>query len=725
MSSSTVTSTFKTSFEANARLSALKQYAASALVGSAYGWGREGAANILRERVPGDEDPNAPASPYAYLIIVGRVAVQRLYVGPVGSFNPTFSDKLERAKYTFMLKCPNDDPVFKTKWKDAMKNLKAFEHGVCGGNSVNFFTTVDGEEALRFTGPVFRAKGEHLGKLTGDVDATRWPVGKPNMDALKDIAGEYSACPFPLYDENERLVPTAHVQRVFGDCLAEVHFRMVYYNFTRGNRTVESMTGDLGQAKILNRARAKPVTPFAKQRGFYRPEPTPGVVVGTTGATIPTNSTPQGSMSVPTNLGGTTGATMHVGVSITAEGPPTAKDGVASTVLPNLAAFGLPLEPVVAAVHEATTTMVQEGGIPFGAPGFSWGPQKAKEQGTAAQVPGAAAVQGPAPPMATTVQFGSPGFTLSPGAALGSAQGQPHVAAASSTPAAPEPMLQPVFNLLAPFKNPGSAEPPARLPAAQTGAAMPATHPRFNLLPAFSMPGVSPVSAAARGAATQSVIPRANYATPTSGSIDSALLSGHPNGGSMVHNSSNILGAQASSVPVHSTPSLPQSNTYQEEGQMDAGTERAVEAAAPPLFFPDTPASSPTARFYNLEEPAMVSAGPVFRGDPEAMWGPTIFGGDVAQLTPSYMALSSPSTSTLHSNDGPDRKRRGGVSDGEEDEVRYYRKRVYKRNPYVDDEADDDEGSQAGEEDRREALYRSGEEEDEYISDGGFVVLDK
>ncbi|KAJ6604144.1 hypothetical protein DFH09DRAFT_1300410 [Mycena vulgaris] len=249
----------------------LKQFAATAAVLQAHGWGREGPAK------------------YAYVVVVGRVRDHRCFVGPVGAYNPRFGDGLEKAKYSFILECPSDDPLYKAAWKQSITNLKVLERDACGTNTANFFVDEPGEvdTALRFTKFVFEARGDN----PPDVDTSRWPVGVQHMDRLKDLCQTHDARPFPLYDEKDVLVPTSQVERFLPGCLVATTFRMIYHGFTRDGRNVDSMTGEVVQVETIKRGRPRPRTPFTRQ-AIFRPAPSLDANGNLPGALAPASPLP-------------------------------------------------------------------------------------------------------------------------------------------------------------------------------------------------------------------------------------------------------------------------------------------------------------------------------------------------------------------------------------------------------------------------------------------------
>ncbi|KAJ7079402.1 hypothetical protein B0H15DRAFT_954038 [Mycena belliarum] len=246
----------------------LKQFTAIAAVLDAHGWSSEGGAKVLLERALSDAGPDGPAPQFAFLLAVGRVRSHRCFVGPLGAFNGRFNNDLQKAKYSFILEDPIDDPVWHGAWAQSVLHLKVFEGDVCGGPTTNFIINEDNNEvALRFTKPVFEAKGEN----PPEVDTARWPVGGSNAGLLKDTCITHDARPFPLYDVNEQLVPMHQVERVLPGSLVAVTFRLIAHSFVRDGRNVDSMTGEVQQVEILKKGRPRPKTPFAGKRGLFRP----------------------------------------------------------------------------------------------------------------------------------------------------------------------------------------------------------------------------------------------------------------------------------------------------------------------------------------------------------------------------------------------------------------------------------------------------------------------
>ncbi|KAJ7099729.1 hypothetical protein C8R44DRAFT_888418 [Mycena epipterygia] len=250
------------------RLSRFRQYTAVAAVIGAHGWFAEGGAQVLREREIGVPDPAAPDTEYAYLIITGRARPNKCFVGPTGSYNPKFGDPLSKAKYGFVLECPDDDVVLKAAWNSSMDHLKIIEKDVCPGNSLYFFDDTNGVKGVRFTKPVFEKKSD-VPPLT---DTARWPVGSQNLERLKETAVTHDVQPFPLYNEQGHLVPPTEVERALPGCLVQVTFTLTYHSFPREGRIVESLSGKVVQALVLRKGRAKPPTPY-NGRGIYMPAP--------------------------------------------------------------------------------------------------------------------------------------------------------------------------------------------------------------------------------------------------------------------------------------------------------------------------------------------------------------------------------------------------------------------------------------------------------------------
>ncbi|KAJ7077025.1 hypothetical protein B0H15DRAFT_955344 [Mycena belliarum] len=229
----------------------LKQFTAIAAVLDAHGWSNEGGAKVLLERALPDAGPDGPAPQFAFLVAVGR-----------------YNNELQKAKYSFIVEDPIDDPVWHGAWAQSVLHLKVFEGDVCSGPTTNFIINEDNNDvALRFTKPVFEAKGEN----PPEVDTAKWPVGGSNADRLKETCITHDARPFPLYDVNELLVPMHQVERVLPGCLVAVTFRLISHSFVRDGRNVDSMTAEVQQVEILKKGRPRPKTPFAGKRGLFRP----------------------------------------------------------------------------------------------------------------------------------------------------------------------------------------------------------------------------------------------------------------------------------------------------------------------------------------------------------------------------------------------------------------------------------------------------------------------
>ncbi|KAJ7075975.1 hypothetical protein C8R43DRAFT_966261, partial [Mycena crocata] len=282
MSSTGNSAAFADSLAHHNRLSRLYQYVAVAAVVTAHGWAKEGPANILRERSASSTSADGPPAQYAYLTVVGRVSGTKCYVGPAGSFNRRFNDPLEKAKYTFMLERPANDPVFSAAWDDGLRHLRQVESGACDGQSANFFVADGGETLLRFTKPVFEKKG---GDNPPDVDTSRWPVGSANADLLLQTAKTHDARVFPLYDRQDRPVTPLDVEKLLPGSMVEVSFRMIHYGFSRNGNNIDSMTGEVAQVLTLRDAPPRPKTLYTR-KGVFRPAPSLPAV-GQPSATAP------------------------------------------------------------------------------------------------------------------------------------------------------------------------------------------------------------------------------------------------------------------------------------------------------------------------------------------------------------------------------------------------------------------------------------------------------
>ncbi|KAJ7141435.1 hypothetical protein C8R44DRAFT_867057 [Mycena epipterygia] len=259
---------FRDSFTHHNRLARLTQYTALASVLTAYGWSRESGRNVLREREVGVADPDGPAPQYAYLVVVGKVKDFRCFCGPMGSWTNRWTDPLSKAKYAFVLECPEGDDVFKAAWAQSVANLRLIETATCPSGSKYFFFNEDGEKGLRFTKNVFERKGD---LPSSGVQTATWPVGRENAERLQDVARTHEVQPFPLYNEHGHLVPPTEVDRALPGCLVEVYFRLTHRSFKKNGDQVESMNAEVVQVTILKKGRPKPTTPFGTS--MYRPAP--------------------------------------------------------------------------------------------------------------------------------------------------------------------------------------------------------------------------------------------------------------------------------------------------------------------------------------------------------------------------------------------------------------------------------------------------------------------
>lgn len=146
-----------------AELMLLHQYVASPLFLPSVEWKQEGSANVLYDKQDIHSPTRKPAEP-AICVIVGEVAEHKLYVSPVGNYNPTYNT-LAASKFQLTLSRPVDldfGPDFGT----AVKNLETLQRATAFGEDCRFLILAEGnQESLRLSTPVFEMRVSQLTNL--------------------------------------------------------------------------------------------------------------------------------------------------------------------------------------------------------------------------------------------------------------------------------------------------------------------------------------------------------------------------------------------------------------------------------------------------------------------------------------------------------------------------------------------------------------------------------
>jgi hypothetical protein len=131
----------------------LKNYIATTTFLSAVGWGRNGSADMLKNKVDKED---------AVIIVIRKVNKDRVFCGPNGDWSSANNyGSLKAAKYTFTISCPDED-VFARNFDTAFKALGNIQANIASTQNCELFLLGEGDKVneIRFSAPVFEERSK-------------------------------------------------------------------------------------------------------------------------------------------------------------------------------------------------------------------------------------------------------------------------------------------------------------------------------------------------------------------------------------------------------------------------------------------------------------------------------------------------------------------------------------------------------------------------------------
>ncbi|KAF7292652.1 hypothetical protein MIND_01163300 [Mycena indigotica] len=184
----------------------------------------------------------------AVLSAVGRVSDSQANVDGVGAWRPSFNDRVEKSKFSFLLEKP-EGTIFAKEWDRQLDSVGRIQLGICdNSNSRHFLLEDPSGSLLRFTKPVFEKKREGDAVLVHPRD---WTVPDVCEDAFEEACKRFHVRPLQVYNEKNVLVEGDDIREMMVGSLVEVNFVLKHYTL-KVSQSSPTLTYDCFSATIVS-----------------------------------------------------------------------------------------------------------------------------------------------------------------------------------------------------------------------------------------------------------------------------------------------------------------------------------------------------------------------------------------------------------------------------------------------------------------------------------------